>query len=64
MPVEDFTDLLVWKKAHQFVVKIYEVTNAFPKSEAFGLTIQLRRAAISITANISEGFSRNHPKDK
>jgi four helix bundle protein len=59
-----FTDLFVWQKAHQFVQKIYLLTEQFPKTEQYGLTSQLRRAAVSIPANIAEGFGRNTLKDK
>jgi hypothetical protein len=55
-PAKTFEDLIVWQKSHQFVLAIYELTNKLPKSEAFGLISQIRRAAISIPANIAEGF--------
>jgi four helix bundle protein len=53
----------VWKKGIDFVVDIYKVTDGFPKDERFGLTSQLRRAAVSIPANIAEGAARNTPKE-
>lgn len=59
-----FTDLNVWKKGHRLVLDIYIVTKKFPKEEQFGLTSQLRRAAVSVTANIAEGYSRYYFKDK
>lgn len=59
-----FKDLLVWQKAHQFVLEIYRLTKDFPKDELFGLTSQFRRAAVSIPANIAEGFTRKSEKDK
>ncbi|OGV02496.1 MAG: four helix bundle protein [Ignavibacteria bacterium RIFOXYA2_FULL_37_17] len=59
-----FTDLIVWQKAHQFVLSVYNMTKSFPREELFGLTSQLRRAAISITANIAEGFRKRGKLDK
>lgn len=59
-----FTDLIVWQKAHQFVLSVYSITKQFPKEELFGLTSQFRRAAVSIPANISEGYSKRGLKDK
>ena len=56
-------DLVVWQKSIEFVTKVYETTNNFPKEELFGLTSQLRRAAISIPSNIAEGFARKHNKE-
>jgi len=59
-----FTDLIVWQKAHRFVLSVYRLTCSFPKEEIYGLTSQLRRAAISIAANIVEGFKKTGPADK
>ena len=59
-----FKNLLVWQKAHQFVIEIYSITKDFPKDELYGLTSQFRRAAISIPANIAEGYTRKGEKDK
>ncbi len=59
-----FQDLNVWKEGHRLVLSLYFQTKAFPKDEMFGLTSQLRRAAVSITSNIAEGFSRQSYKDK
>lgn len=62
--IRSFTDLDAWKEAHKLVLMIYEATKKFPKEELFGLTNQLRRAVISISSNIAEGFSRKTLKDK
>ena len=62
--IKSFTDLNVWKEGHKLVIEIYKITKNFPREEVFGLTIQLRRAAVSITSNIAEGFSRNSYKEK
>jgi len=56
--VRDFTDLHAWQHARELRKPIYELTLKFPVDERFGLTSQLRRAAVSITANIAEGFGR------
>jgi four helix bundle protein len=64
MPAENFTDLIVWQKSHQFVLGIYRLTNRFPNTEIYGLTSQIRRAAVSIPANIAEGFKRRNRPDK
>jgi four helix bundle protein len=63
-PARTFEDLIVWQKAHEFVLAVYEFTEVFPKSESYGLTSQLRRAAISIAANIAEGFKKSGKADK
>jgi four helix bundle protein len=63
-PARSFEDLLVWQKAHSFVLTVYRLTGAFPKHEIFGLTSQFRRAAVSIPANIAEGFRRRGTSDK
>lgn len=62
--IRTFTDLDAWKEAHKLVLIIYKITKIFPKEEMFGLTNQMRRAVISITSNIAEGFSRNSFKEK
>ena len=59
-----FRDLIVWQKAHQFVLAVYELTEKFPRRELFCLTPQFRRAAISIPANIAEGFKKRSTADK
>lgn len=59
-----FEDLMVWQKAHQFVLSIYRMSADFPKNETYGLTSQLRRATVSIPANIAEGFKRRTRAEK
>ena len=54
----DTNKLIVWQKAHELVLKTYEITKDFPKDEQFGLTSQIRRAAVSIPSNIVEGKAR------
>ena len=61
---KSFRDVIAWQKAHQFVLMVYRLTESFPKHELFGLTSQLRRAAVSIAANIAEGFAREGHADK
>ena len=59
-----FKDLEVWRESHDLVLKIYVLTRQLPAEERFGLTSQMRRAAVSIPANIAEGFKRKGKKDK
>jgi four helix bundle protein len=59
-----FEDVDIWKKAHQFVLDVYRLTEAFPKHELYGLTSQLRRAAVSVPANFAEGFRKSTRPDK
>ena len=63
-PARSFLDLMVWQKAHAFVLLVYAATQAFPKAELYGLTAQFRRAAVSIPANIAEGFRKQSDADK
>jgi four helix bundle protein len=63
-PARTFQDLLVWQKAHGFVLEVYAFTAAFPRHETYGLSLQMRRAAVSIPANIAEGFRRRGKADK
>jgi len=63
-PARTFRDLIVWQKAHQLVLALYRLTENFPKSEIYGLTSQLRRAAVSVPANIAEGFKKTGRADK
>ena len=62
--IKNFTDLIVWQESHKLVLAVYKVVKTFPAEEKFALGSQLRRAAISITSNIAEGFARNTQKDK
>jgi four helix bundle protein len=59
-----YKDLVVWQKAHKLVLNIYRISQKFPKEELYGLTSQIRRAAVSIPANIAEGYGRKGTKDK
>jgi len=59
-----FTDLIVWQKAHQFVLAAYKLSSKFPKTETYGLVSQLRRAAVSVPANIAEGFKKTSKAEK
>ena len=59
-----FEDILAWQKAHQFVLNVYRVTPNFPDFERFGLGSQVQRAAVSIAANIAEGFRKLSQADK
>ena len=63
-PARDFRELIVWQKAHAFVLGLYGYSAGFPASELYGLTSQARRAAVSIPANIAEGFKKKGKKDK
>jgi four helix bundle protein len=63
-PAKDFQDLIVWQKAHEFVLLVYRYSESFPKSELYGLTSQAKRAAVSIPANIAEGFKKKTKPDK
>ena len=59
-----FRDLECWQKAHEFVLEVYRVTKHFPEDERYGLTSQFRRAAVSIAANICEGYKKLSQADK
>lgn len=61
--MKTFRDLLIWQKSMRFVTDIYNESKSFPKEETFGLTSQIRRSAVSIPSNISEGFGREGVKD-
>ncbi len=62
--IRSFTDLKAWQKGHQLVLAIYRISDKFPSRENFSLTDQIRRAAVSITSNLAEGFSRYGKKEK
>jgi four helix bundle protein len=61
---KSFRDLIVWQKAHAFVLDVYRASEPFPAAERYGITSQLRRAAVSIAANVVEGFRKRGPADK
>lgn len=62
--IKRFEDLEVWKKAHQLALEIYKITKDFPPEEKFSLVSQMRRATVSVPANIAEGFRKRGVKDK
>jgi four helix bundle protein len=62
--IRSFRDLNAWRSGHGLILLIYKITEDFPEKERFGLTSQIRRAAVSITSNISEGFNRESLKEK
>jgi four helix bundle protein len=59
-----FMDVVVWQKAHAWVLSVYRLTENFPKHELFGVTSQLRRAAVSIPANFAEGYKKRTTSEK
>lgn len=64
MKAQTFQDLIVWQKAHHFVLAVYRLSQSFPRHEVYGLSSQIRRASVSIPANIAEGFKKKTPKEK
>ncbi len=63
-PAQTFRDLVVWQRAHEFVLSAYKLSQRFPREEIYVLTSQFRRAAVSIAANIAEGFKKRGDADK
>jgi four helix bundle protein len=63
-PARSFRDIHAWQKAHEFVLAVYRFTETFPDREKFGLSHQMRRAAVSVPANIAEGFGKRSQADK
>ena len=63
MLVKTFREIIAWQKAHALALEVYRVTEDFPRSELFGLTSQMRRAAVSPPSNIAEGFKRKTKND-
>ena len=61
--ISGFERLEVWRISHELALRTYEVTKSFPREERFGITAQLRRAALSIPTNLAEGNARKHPKE-
>jgi four helix bundle protein len=62
--IQKFTDLHTWQQGHRLVLMVYKVTEKFPDKEKYSLVDQMRRAAVSLTSNIAEGFSRRSSKEK
>jgi four helix bundle protein len=63
-PTKSFQELIVWQKAHQFVLSVYRQTRTFPREEIYALTSQFRRAAVSVAANIAGGYKKRSRSDK
>ena len=63
MKANDYKQLKVWQKGIEIVDRVYSLTDKFPREELYGLTAQMRRAAVSVPSNIAEGFVRGHPKE-
>lgn len=64
MKAKTLQELVVWQKSHQLVLRIYKMTRSFPQNELFGWVSQIRRAGVSVPANIAEGFKRKGKADK
>lgn len=63
-PAKNFRDVLAWQSAYRLTLYVYALTKNFPADETFGLTSQIKRAVVSITSNIAEGFGRRSTKEK
>ena len=63
-PATSFRDLIVWRKAHELVLSIYQITKSFPKEETYGIVSQIRRSSSSVAANIAEAFKKKSSLDK
>ena len=63
-PAQTFEQLIVWQESHQLTLLVYRITAAYPKDELYGLVSQMRRSAVSVPANIAEGFKRRKNPDK
>ncbi len=63
MTIRSFRELEVWKRGKEIALSVYQATNGYPRVEQYGLVSQMRRAAVSVPANISEGFNRRHTRD-
>ena len=63
-PARTFQDLVVWQKAHRLVISVYNTTKRFPKDETYGMISQIRRSAVSVPANIAEGFKKISKAEK
>src|SRR5688500_13041681 len=63
MPVQNYRQLIAWQRAMELVKLVYELTDKFPREELFGLTVQIRKAAVSVPSNIAEGQGRRSTKD-
>ncbi|MBI2611496.1 four helix bundle protein [Candidatus Gottesmanbacteria bacterium] len=61
--MKSYKELIIWQKSMQLVKEVYLLTEKFPRSEIYGITSQIRRAAVSIPSNIAEGYGRNYTKE-
>ena len=61
---KSFEEMPVWQKGMELAEKVFAMTEKLPRKEDYGLTSQIRRSALSVSANLAEGFGRHHPKDK